>query len=176
MATLSSDITLLVILTLVFTTYIFKDLVLSLTIDLTSKYSSCQHLFIDILEYLFHKHNYFDRINKQTLWYNCLCGHFKFWYSCPTWIPLCFFLLNQIYWWVFCLHLLCSLYKRLLQFLLFLLVSNNFFIDWLSILEHLLFSNLVPSDSHVDIHCMNWWICNLGFYRILFLYSLHFCS
>jgi hypothetical protein len=53
-----------------------------------------QHLFTDILEYMFHRHNFVVRNSKKHLWYNWLCGYFNLWYSYPTCIPLWFFLLN----------------------------------------------------------------------------------
>jgi hypothetical protein len=55
-----------------------------------------QHLFTDILEYLFHKNNFVDRTSRQTLWHNGFCRNLKFWQSHPTYIPLCFSLWNHI--------------------------------------------------------------------------------
>ncbi len=53
------------------------------------------------------------------------------------------------------------------------LVNKRLILNWLSILKHLFFSNLVPSDCHIHIHHMNRRIWNLGFYHKLFLCWLH---
>jgi len=47
--------------------YTFKIWCYFQQLTLPQSICSFQHMFIDILEYLFHRHDYVDRISKQPL-------------------------------------------------------------------------------------------------------------